>query len=258
MFIPSLLIAITENDKRFLIALLLVFVILLVFLIFICLLIEKVCKYQAKRTDKLMHDLVVVGLVTTPKQFKYIANKKNRILFYLSARIPFLLIVISLLIAIIYMGSTNNWDFVALFNNYGTKVEGTSTGYVGGTGFATILFLWDFDNIPHGVFFGMNLISDWPPLLQTPHFEVSALASYFFIPIFFTGIIWFLVESQAYIARKYRIHKLSSSIYEKNLDNVKFDDLANFKATNNGVTFVKTAPEATKKPEEAPQATDTK
>lgn len=86
-------------------------------------------------------------------------------------------------------------------------------------GFPTIMFLWDFASAPRVTFFGFTLISDWPPLSHTPTFHVEAIISYIILPLFVVSIVWYLVTVQAYIARTFRLLKLSRSIYGKNLDN---------------------------------------
>lgn len=246
-----LFVKMTESDKRFLILFLVVIFVIIAFAILICFLVEKVSKTMGKQLDKLMHDTVVTGVIKNAKQFKEVANKKNRIKFYLSARIPILLIIISLLIATIFMGATNKWDFIALFSDFGTKVEGQEFAYAGGIGFATILYLWDFGSAPHANFFGMDIVSGFAPKLQNPHFEVGAIASYFFVPLFIVGLVWFALNVQAFASRKWRIYKLAESIYDKSLDNVKFDDLANFKSVNGVVTYNKPAnPPSLAKPDQ--------
>lgn len=241
----NFLLALTENDKRFIIALVFVLIVIIAFAVCVALLIEKIVKLQAKKLDKLMHDTVVTGVITNAKQFRKVANYKNRVQFYFDARIPFTIIIASLIVALITMGIENNWNFAGLFTDYGTLVEGTTNSYKGGNGFATILYLWDYSKAPTANFFGITLISGWAPLLQAPHFEVQAIGSYIFAPAFVIGLGWYMFTIQGFLARKYRLLKLSISIYEKNLDNVKFDNLANFKSNNGAVTYaVTTEPKA--------------
>lgn len=226
----TFLLALTENDKKLIIAIVLFFIVILAVLILICLLVKKVCKEQAKKVGTLMHDLVYAGVITSSKQFKKVAGYKNRVTFFKEARIPFLIILVSLIASFIYMGCTGNWNFAALFSDYGEKV---SDGiYTGGTGFATILYLWDYSAFPTTTIFGMTVISDWAPLLQVPHAEITALFSYFFCIAFVVGLGWFAFTIQAFAARTYKIYQLANSIYEKSLDNTKFDDIFHVKYVN--------------------------
>ena len=232
----NMLIKLTENDKRLIIAIVLVFIIILAILILICLLIEKVCKEQGKKIDKLMHDVVLAGVIQDSKQFKKVANRKNKIQFYREVKLPFIILLGLIIASIIYMGCTNDWNFAGFFSDYGQEINGT---YQGGKGFTTIMYLWDFSNFPTTQVFGIKVISDWAPLIQAPHGEVSAIFSYFFCPLFVASLGWIAIRMQAFAARTYRIHKLARSIYDKSLDNVKFDNLFNFKYVNGAVSYNK-------------------
>lgn len=232
----SFLVQLTENDKRFIIALVFVIIFVIALGVYLCLLIEKISKYQGKKIDKLMHDVVVTGVIKDSKQFNKVAKYKNRVQFYKDTKIPMLMFVLSIIIAVIYMGVHNDWNFAALFSDYGSYNSATNT-YEGGKGFATLLYLWDYSKIPTSNFFGLNIVSGWAPLLQTPHFEVTAITSYIFAPLFVVSIILFAFNVQRYMARSYRIFKLADSIYDKSLDNVKFDNLSDFKVKNGLVTY---------------------
>ena len=82
-------------------------------------------------------------------------------------------------------------------------------------GFGTLLF--KFGEWPKEKFFGITLISGWPEVVEKPHFEVSAIFSYFFVPANFVGVVWFLSYTLAYISRSLRIRKIAHSIYRKKL-----------------------------------------
>lgn len=231
----------TENDKKFIIAFLLIFILVIAIFAFICLLVAKVFKYQALKVDQLMHDVVLTSTITDDKQFIRVGMKKSNIQFFKASQIPILLMILAILITVIYSAVIRNWNIIELFTDFGTYNEATKS-YVGGRGFSTIMFLWDFNNIPTGVFFGLTIWSDWAPILSSPHFEVTALASYFIMPLFFTGAIWFLLNCQASLARTFRIYKLAKSIYIKKLDNVRFDSLTNLKFQDNCISYDNTSP----------------
>ena len=76
-------------------------------------------------------------------------------------------------------------------------------------------------------------------LIFTDHGENGnqAIVSYIFVPVFLIGLTWFAINCQAYLARTIRGIRLANSIYEKRLDNVKFDNLKNFKYLNGNITF---------------------
>ena len=82
------------------------------------------------------------------------------------------------------------------------------------------MFIWDFkDPEAYTTIFGLKVLAKWPPLINRPHFEATALYTYFGIPLIIVGALWYLVIAQAYLARTIRAIKLSKTVFEKNLDN---------------------------------------
>lgn len=242
----QILISLSDTDKKVLLALLLGFIMFIIIFVLITLTVAKISKSMSYKLDKVMHDSVVTGAIKNEKEFKKNANIKNRKLFFKESSVPLLIIFISSIAMVIFLGVKGNMDFGSLFADYG--VRDINGAYKGGHGFATILYLWDFSSIPTVNFFGLTIISDWPPILQVPHFEVEAIVSYIFVPIFCFGIGYFLITCQAYIARLFRISKLSKSIYIKKLDNVTFNSLANFKNQNGVVTYDRAQQPTNKEP----------
>lgn len=203
----TFLIQLTENDKRILIALGILLILLFVIVGYIGLLVERIMKRQAKRAGTMMHDVVAAKVITNEKDFKKFGRKKNRQLFVKQSMIPMAILFVALLIYIIYGAITRNW----LVNIFDYKKEG----------FGTILFLWDFANPDIYIeFFGMRIIGKWPPLLNTPHWESLAWASYIIVPCLFVGGVWYLVTVQAHIARTFRLRKLAKTVFNPTLDDV--------------------------------------
>lgn len=203
----SFLIALTENDKRILIAIGLLFILVFVLVGYIALIIERVMKRQAKKAGIMMHDVVAAKVITNEKEFVKFGRKKNNRLFFKQAYIPFLILLAALITYILYGAITRNWG-LKIFDH---EKEG----------FGTLLFLWDFAKAPRVQWFGIQIISGWPPILNTPHFEVNAMASYLIVPCIFVGGIWLLITVQAHISRAFRIKKLSKTVFNPTLDNVQ-------------------------------------
>lgn len=208
----SSLIALSENDKRVIIAFVLIFILLFVLIGLIGMLVTKIMRAQGKTIDKMMHDIVVTGVVSDKKHFKKVAKIKSWRRLYKQARIPIIIALAATALLLVYYLITGYWD-ANIFGDWGAP------NGEGGKGFATLLFLWDFENCPTTTIFGITIISDWPPLLNAPHFSVDAWGSYIFVPLIMTSIVWFFIVVQAFIARGLRIRKLAEQIYEKNLDN---------------------------------------
>ena len=62
------LIKLTENDKRLIIVLLLVFILLFVIVGYIGLLVRKIMSAQAAKADDMLHDVVEAGVITSERK----------------------------------------------------------------------------------------------------------------------------------------------------------------------------------------------
>ncbi|MBP5574131.1 MAG: hypothetical protein J6X50_00045 [Bacilli bacterium] len=201
---PVLLIKLTENDKRIIIAIFLILILVFVLIGIIGSLIVRTMKWQGKKCDTLVSDVVTNHIVTTPLQLRLYARKKNSRYFIKQAWIPILLIVAGVLTIVIRDAVKQDWSYNPFNIN---------------DGFGTLFFVWDFENAPRTTIFGITLISDWPPFANEPHFEAAAIVSYIAVPLVIIGGIWYLVVAQAYLARTIRAYKLSKTVFEKSLDN---------------------------------------
>ena len=201
--IPVLL-KLSENDKRIIIAICLVIILLFVLIGVLGSIVVRTMKWQSKKCDTLVSDVVVNRIVTTPHQLRVYARKKNTRYFIKQAWIPILLILTGVVIIIIHNAVTKNWSY----NPFNIE-----------DGFGTLLFVWDFKNPDsYTKVFGIAVMASWPPLSNEPHFVVDALASYFAVPLVIVGACWYLVAAQAYLARTIRAYKLSKQVFEKSLD----------------------------------------
>lgn len=201
---PILLIKLTENDKRIIIAIFLILILIFVLIGLIGSLIVRTMKWQGKKCDTLVSDVVTNHIVTTPLQLRLYARKKNSRYFIKQAWIPILLILVGILIIIIRNAVKQDWSYNPFNIN---------------DGFGTLFFVWDFENAPRTTIFGITLIADWPPFANQPHFEPNALVAYIAVPLLIVGGLWYLVVAQAYLARTIRAYKLSKTVFEKSLDN---------------------------------------
>jgi len=200
----NFLIALTETDKRILISLVILLILVFVIVGYIGLIVERVMKAQAKRAGKMMHNVVEAKVITTEKSFIKFGRKKNNQLFFQQTFIAFILLLIALMIYLIHAAVAHNFQL----NLFDYKKEG----------FTTLFFLWDFPNAPHTTFFGMDIICGWPPILNTPHFEGTAWASYLIFPLLLVGGGWILVTTQAHMARAFKIKSLAKKIFNPTLE----------------------------------------
>ena len=198
------LIQLTETDKRILIALCLVLILVFVLIGLLGSLIIRTMKWQAKKCDTLVSDVVVYKIVTTPKQLKKYARKKNGRYFLKQAWIPIIFILVGVITIIIHNAVTKNWAY----NPFNST-----------DGFSTLLFLWDFkDPDSYTTVFNLKVLAKWPPLYNEPHFVVEGIYSYIAVPFLVVGSIWYLVVAQAYLARTIRMHRLAKQVFEKSLE----------------------------------------
>ncbi len=70
--------------------------------------------------------------------------------------------------------------------------------------------------------FGIWIFARWPESVEGyPRFDVNNLVAYIVAFLYTADLIWYAVICQAYLARFFRIQRLSRSIYEKSLEGFK-------------------------------------
>jgi hypothetical protein len=209
----NLFIQLSENDKRILIAVLLAIILIFVLIGLIGMGVQRLMKWQGKRMDTLVHDAVKTRVVSDKKHLRRYGSKKNWVLFFKQSWFALVLIIVAFLTLLITCLIKENFNY----NVFDHKK----------TGFTTLFFLWDFSApvekydilVQTGLF-----IIRWPPLMNTPHFEVDAISSYVFLITFIVGVIWYLTAVLAYISRSLRLFKLCTSIFEKSLEGFNIND----------------------------------
>ena len=200
----SALIKLSENDQRVLIAFIFAIVLLFVIIGLLGSLIVRTMRWQGKKCDTLVSDVVTNHIVKTPHQLRSYAAKKNTRYFIKQAWIPIIIIIIGVAVLLIRNAIVKDWTYDP-FNK--------------DKGFGTLLFLWDFaaeEN--YTTVFGVRLLAKWPALINKPHFVVEAIWCYVHVSFVITGAIWYFVVAQAYLARTIRGFKLSKMVFEKSLD----------------------------------------
>ena len=200
----NILVALSENDKRLLIALLLVLILFFVLIGYLGMLITKVMKWQGKRLDNEVADVIVTRVITNRKQFLPYARKKNWRIFFKSAVIPILIILTAFIVLLIRDIIEKDFSY----NPFNHK-----------DGFGTVLFLWDFSNPDsYTKVFGLTILAEWPPLLNEPHVVAEAWCGYVFVPLIIVGGLWYLWVLQSLISRTIRMYKLARIAFDKHLD----------------------------------------
>ena len=198
LFVP--LIKLTENDKRVIIALCLILLLLIVIFGYIQKLVAHIMRKQGMKVDKMMYDIMRARVITSEKTFAKEASYKSHVYFVKKSWIPGLITTCFALALVLYAYFMHEFNF-----SFYTKA------------FKDICFELDW---PYAPFFGMNLPCDWPTVVSSPDWSWSVDK---YLSIFLTlGLViagtFFLVEVQALIARRMRIHKLRRTYFEKNIN----------------------------------------
>lgn len=202
MIIP-LLIKLTEDDKRLIISLCLIIILVGIIYGYFVKVVKNVMKKQGDAVDNYMYNLIATKIVDNPKSFKKVAYEKSFRKFYFASFLPFFLMAFICILILIYqlVMEKTSWNFI--FDNINQ-----------------IFFTLEW---PTSKIFGITLISDWPSITKTPvfHFSLEAILSYVFLLFSVYSAFHYIFSVQALIARNWRIRKLAHSFFKKNITDLK-------------------------------------
>jgi len=201
-------IVLSETDRKALIILLIVLVLLILLIGLLGVAVRAVMHHQSKRADSMMHDVAITHVVDNPKVFRQFGFKKNNRALYRDSLYPFAIAIVGLVIWIIFNLATGRW------------------GENPWEHFGELFFRFKWDNSEYPAddplfvkVFGITLFARWPEAVAGyPRFDVNHIASYIEVLLWITAIAWYAYACQAYIARAFRIWRLSNSVYEKSLE----------------------------------------
>ncbi|MBM3909658.1 MAG: hypothetical protein FJ352_02690 [Firmicutes bacterium] len=169
---------------------------------------ETLIKKYGDQVDAETWKIYETRTVNTPKEFAKIAYKKSHRQAFKDYFWALLTIGLMLGILFGYMTLMNDPTLIADLTNYETR------------GFNTIFPIFDWANIPTSNFFGLNIISDWPTLLNVPRFVPEATISYVIFLLTLFGGLLLTRATLALIGRTLRIQNKRNQIFMKNLDDV--------------------------------------
>lgn len=202
MINPLVLISLSENDKRLIFALLLIFILVLVLIGYLGYLLVKLMKWQGKKMDTLIHDVVVTKVITDKKALVRYGRKKNYALFFKQSYVALILIALAGIVLLIRCSIYN--DFA--YNLFSTE-----------NGFGTLFYTWKLGGEFSGDEFSFirfnNLVVD-----NYPHFVADAWGAYVCVPLFFVGGVWYFVAVSSLFARTIMLEKRSREVFEKSLE----------------------------------------
>ena len=197
----NLLISLSENDKRLIFAILIIFVLVFVLIGYIGFVISRIMKWQGKKLDTLVADAVVTRVITNKRHFIRYARKKNWRLFFKQSYVAILILLLAAIVLVVRDAIYKDFSY----NPFNKE-----------TGFGSVLFLWDFSVCFK--FENHALILNWPTLVNTPHLVAEAWGGYIFTILLVVGGLWYFIALQSLIARTIRMFSLSTSAFEKTLD----------------------------------------
>jgi hypothetical protein len=171
-------------------------------------LFESAIKKFGDQVDAETWKIYETRTVNTPKEFSRVAYKKShRQAFkdYFWA-----LLTLGTMVGLLfgYMAVMNDPSLMDDLFNYQTR------------GFNTIFPIFDWANIPTNEFFGLQIISDWPTLLNIPRFVPEATISYVLFLLSLLGGLLLFRATLALVGRTFRIQAKKNQIFMKNLDDV--------------------------------------
>ena len=205
----NFLIQLTEKDKRLLIALFIILIVVFVLIAYIGQGIKALMRKYSKGIDGYMHDLCKAKLITTPKEFsKEVFVKETRVL-YANTRWVFRIFIVFTVAFVVY----------SLIAKPGG--ESTPFAYVGES-LNSLFFKFEW---PKGEFFGIkNFPVDWPVVVSkpTPSFNLPSIVSYVMLIVWIFTFFGLFTSTLKFIARVHRGRVKAKEVFTKSLDDVSF------------------------------------
>ena len=162
--------------------------------------------------------------------------KKNNIHFYRHARPAVFILTVWAIAVLCFCLSYPGATFAGIFTDYEKY------------GFATIFTIYDYSNPIKTDFFGwFEIVTGYGDPISTPHFTGEGIFAYITVPLLIVGGFMFLFQVEGHIARTIRTYILARKIYSKNLDNVKYNALANVRYKDDAIVIENPQQEEIKK-----------
>lgn len=205
----NFLVQLTEKDKRLLVALFIVLIIIFVLIAYIGQGIKALMKRYSKGIDGYMHDLCSNKLVTNPKDFrKQVFKKETKVLYSNTRWFMRVFIVI-----------TAGFVIYSLIARPGG--ENTPFAYFSETLSALFIKLdW-----PKGEFFGINNFPvDWPHVAKGVEFRFTlpSIVTYIVFICWIVTLVGVFTSTLKFIARINRGIRKSTEVFTRNLDDANF------------------------------------
>lgn len=209
------LISLSDNDKRIIFSLLLILIVAIVLIGLLGYILYRIMKYQSKKMDSLVHDVVVTKVITNKKSFIKYGRYKNWALYFKQAYIPILIIIFAFIVLIVHNSITGNWAY----NPFSTY-----------DGFGTIFFTWkNSGEYTSGALIKFAKLT----VDNTPHLINIAWAGYIFGPCVIVGGTWYFIVASSLLSRTILLYKRGQEIFEKSLEGYRQSEAINSDVNNN-------------------------
>ncbi len=200
----NFLIQLSESDKRILISLLLILILLFVLVGYLVKFIKYLLRVQGDYVEKSMYDILDADLIEDKNHFFKVSWEKNTRKFYFSARLPVIVLICLLSIILIYQTVIEDysWDFIGFYLKE-----------------ASFKLDWPTQN-----FFGIQVVNNWPTIAKASVFYFNKFDAWLTYLVFIVGIyaiIHFLLCSISLLARNIRTIKVGNDYFKKDLDELK-------------------------------------
>ena len=202
----NFLVKLSESDKRVLIALCLVFIILFVIVGYLVKLIRYIIRKKADFVENSMYDLLDANVIEDKKHFRKVSWKKNRVRFYFDARVPVIFILLSLFIILLYM-CVVGFD-ISFIIDYNKELK----------------FTLDWSETGDILLGFIPVLAEWPKVVDIPtfHFDrFDAWLVYIFDIGMIYGLIHFFLCSTFFLARNIRTITVANEYFKKDLNKLK-------------------------------------
>ena len=216
MLFNPLLVTLSENDKRLIFSILIVVIVILVLIAFLGYLLVRIMKWQSRKMDTLIHDVVVYKVITDRKHLVRYGRSKNWAMFFKQAYIPLIILLAGVAVLIIHNSLSNDWSY----NPFSTV-----------DGFGTVFWTWKATGeLTGGVF---DLVRFQVIALDnTPHLVQEAWAGYLIGPFFIVGGTWYLIAVSSLLSRTFLLYKRSKEVFEKSLEGFRQNEAPDPKVEN--------------------------
>lgn len=202
----NFLIQLSESDKRVLIAICLVLIILIVLFGYLVKLVKYILRKKADYVDNSMYDLLDANVILDKKHFRRVSWEKNRRKFYFESRLPIFFLLLSWAMILFYMCFVGfDLSFIAKYNQ-------------------DLVLILDWSESGDLLLDFIPVFAEWPKVTKVPvfHFDkIDAWLTYLFDIGIIYSIIHFIICSIVLLARNIRTIKTSSEYFKKDLNALK-------------------------------------